>query len=253
MNVAYIAMRMDRPPFDKPEVRLAMNYAVDNEGDRRGPLQRLRHAGREPAFRPACGATTRKVTGLRATTPAKAKSLLAQAGVAAASRPSSGRCRAAPLHARAAQGGRGDPGRPPIGGHRGQIAHARVGHVSRLHPAPQARVPACIGWTGDNGDPDNFLYVLLDKESAGCRPRTLVLSRATRCTAADRRPGGAAIRRAAPRSTSRRSRSCTATCRGCRSPTWMLLAATRKNVPRATCSIPPSKLRLARVWIEPAS
>ena len=25
---------------------------------------------------------------------------------------------------------------------------------------------AILGWTGDNGDPDNFLYVLLDKDNA---------------------------------------------------------------------------------------
>ena len=25
---------------------------------------------------------------------------------------------------------------------------------------------ALMGWTGDNGDPDNFLYVLLDKDNA---------------------------------------------------------------------------------------
>lgn len=25
---------------------------------------------------------------------------------------------------------------------------------------------AFLGWTGDNGDPDNFFYVLLDKDNA---------------------------------------------------------------------------------------
>jgi len=36
-----------------------------------------------------------------------------------------------------------------------------------LHKVQNGEHPMClIGWTGDNGDPDNFMYPLLDQDSA---------------------------------------------------------------------------------------
>ena len=63
-----------------------------------------------------------------------------------------------------------------------------------------------LGWTGDNGDPDNFLAVLLGCDAVGGNNRAAVVPPAFR-RSASRRRRAPPTRRPAPTSTNRRRRS----------------------------------------------
>ena len=64
---------------------------------------------------------------------------------------------------------RADPGRLRQGRRQGRDRLLRMGRISRARPRPRiATAPSSLGWTGDNGDPDNFLDTLL---GCDCRRR----------------------------------------------------------------------------------
>ncbi len=161
-NNSYIAMNVEKKPFDNVLVRRAVGYAIDEaalvksfyaEGatvaDNWTPVGML---GENPAVK------------AYPHDPAKARALLAQAGLTHFSTelyyPTSPR---------------------PYMPEPGRIAEAiqanlkEVGIDVTLAPfefgvfltkVRNGEHPMClIGWTGDNGDPDNFLYTLLDQDS----------------------------------------------------------------------------------------
>ena len=81
LNVSYLAYNTTQPPFDKVEVRRALNKAIQQEGDRRPPSSR---AWPTPAvktrFRRPCGPTTKTPRDDSYDLEA-AKKMLADAGV----------------------------------------------------------------------------------------------------------------------------------------------------------------------------
>ena len=167
-NNSYVAMNVQKPPFDKLAVRQAIAYAIDV----RGIVRAFYAKGAVVADNwtpPGMLGANPAVTAY-AYDPGKAKQLLAQAGLAAGFStnlfyPTTPR---------------------PYMPEPQRVAEAiqaqlrRVGINVTLEPyewgvfldkVRRGEHEMClIGWSGDNGDPDNFFYPLLDSDSARAKP-----------------------------------------------------------------------------------
>lgn len=166
-NVAYLAMNTTHPPFDDVRVRRAVNYAVNKE-----PIVKLVYQGRaDPAYGPLPPEQWgyHKPDALYGYEPTRARDLLAEA----------------------AAEGRFDPNRThvlyvPVSPRPYLPEPERIGRVLQTNLAEvgiQTRIVVqsfgahlasvqkgehdlcLLGWVGDNGDPDNFLYTLLDQDN----------------------------------------------------------------------------------------
>ena len=164
MNVGYLAMNMDRPPFDQLAVRLAINHAINKQSLVDNFYQGLALAAKNP-LPPNLWGYNDAITPY-AYDPAKARQLLTQAGfpdgfetelwAMPVPRPYM------PQPNKIAQAIQADLDKIGI---KAKIVQWEWGtYLDKVfngeHPM------ALLGWTGDNGDPDNFLYVLLDKNAA---------------------------------------------------------------------------------------
>jgi len=163
MNVGYLAMNMDRPPFDNRLVRLAVNHAIDKQS----LVDNLYTGMAVPAKNPLPPFMWSYNDDIEPSPfdPARARELLVEAGY--------GDGFDTELWAMP------DP-RPymPQPGKIAQAIQANLAEVgihadivqwewgTYLDKVQKGEHPMCLlGWTGDNGDPDNFLYVLLDKDA----------------------------------------------------------------------------------------
>jgi peptide/nickel transport system substrate-binding protein len=164
MNVGYLAMNMDRAPFDDVRVRRAVNHAVNKQS-----LVDNFYAGLAvPAVNPIPPMMWSHHDGIGGYDydPARARALLSEAGLAdgfdtelwvmTAPRPYM------PQPEKIAQAIQADLAQVDI---RARIV--TVDWATYLAKVFDGQHGMCLlGWTGDNGDPDNFLYVLLDKMAA---------------------------------------------------------------------------------------
>lgn len=167
-NITYLALNVNRPPFDDPRVRRAANFAVNKE-----PIVKLGFQGRATAadtpLPPSMWAYHSPATRYQYD-PVAARRLLGEA----------------------AAEGRFDPDRiynlyapstprpylpqPERVARYIQASLAQAGIRTRLVLQPYAQHRAAVqrgehdlcvfGWIGDTGDPDNFLYVLLHSKQA---------------------------------------------------------------------------------------
>lgn len=167
-NVAYIGFNTEAEPFNKPEVRRALSYAVDKES-----IISAFYAGLAV---PAVNPMPPTLWGYNDTIedynydPAKAKELLAEAGYP------NGIDKELVFYAMPVS-------RPymPDGKKVAEVIQsefAEIGikvtiespewavYLDDLKNGGKADI-FMMGWTGDNGDPDNFLYTLLDKDTIG--------------------------------------------------------------------------------------
>ena len=167
-NNSYIAMNMDRAPFGKLGVRLAIAYGLD--------VRSIVKAFYPKGAIVANNWTPPQMLGNNLAVkaypydPAKARSLLANAGFP---------------HGFSTQLYYPTIPRPYMPDPQ-RIAEAvqsdlqKIGIDATLEPfewgvfldkVAHGEDPMClIGWSGDNGDPDNFFYPLLDKDSANAEP-----------------------------------------------------------------------------------
>ena len=164
MNIGYLAMNMDKKPFSDLRVRRAINHAIDKKALVDNFYQGLAMAAKNPIPPNLWGYDDS--TEEYAYDPAMARQLLSAAGFPDGF--------ATELWAM--------PVPRPYMPQPSKIAQAiqanlaEVGIVARivqwewgtyLDKVSKGEHPmALLGWTGDNGDPDNFLYVLLDKAAA---------------------------------------------------------------------------------------
>lgn len=164
MNVAYLAMNLDRPPFDNRLVRLAVNHAINKQSLVDNLYGGLAVPAKNP-IPPTMWGYNDEIEAY-AYDPDRARDLLRQAGFAdgfdtelwamPAPRPYM------PQPDKVAQAIQADLDRVGI---RARIVQWEWGtYLDKVsngdHPM------ALLGWVGDNGDPDNFLYVLLDPGAA---------------------------------------------------------------------------------------
>ena len=159
MNVGYLALNTMHKPFDNKLVRQAMNYAIDKKAIIDAVYGSLGTAAKNP-IPPGMWSYNDKIEAYPYN-PDKAKQLLAQAGYASGFTTN---LWAMPVS------------RPynPDAKKVAEIIQAQLSKVSitanivsydwgtYLDKLSKGEHDAAlIGWTGDNGDPDNFLFVLL--------------------------------------------------------------------------------------------
>jgi peptide/nickel transport system substrate-binding protein len=168
MNVGYLAMNETHPPFDNPKVRMAVNLAVDKQRIVDDIFKGTGTVAKNP-LPPSLWGYADAVQDFPHD-PAKAKQLLAEAGFASGitttlwympvSRPymPDGKKVAESI----------------------QLDLADVGITAKLMTYDWAvyldkvnageHDMALLGWSGDNGDPDNFLFNLLSIQAASQKP-----------------------------------------------------------------------------------
>jgi peptide/nickel transport system substrate-binding protein len=159
MNVGYMAMNLDKPPFDKADVRVAVNHAVNREGIVAGLYGGFGTPAVNP-LPPTLWGYNRTVTGY-AYDPAKAKELLARAGLADGFKTElwamTGPRPYMPDPLKVAEAIQSDLKAVGI-----DATLKTLEWGTYLDQVQGGKAPMCLfGWTGDNGDPDNFLYTLL--------------------------------------------------------------------------------------------
>jgi peptide/nickel transport system substrate-binding protein len=164
MNVGYLGLTNTRPPFDNKLVRQAVNYAIDK--------QTIVDAFFEGRAEVAVNPMPSSISGYNDEIedypydPEKAKSLLAEAGYDG----SEIELWAMPVPrpympdgqkvAEAIQKNLADVGIPS--------KIVTYEWATYLEKANNGEADAfLLGWTGDNGDADNFIYTLLDKDNIG--------------------------------------------------------------------------------------
>lgn len=164
MNVGYLAMNMDKPPFDNRLVRLAVNHAIDKQSLVDNFYGGLAVPAKNP-IPPMLWGYNEAIEPYPYD-PEKARTLLAQAGfpngfdtelwAMPAPRPYM------PQPEKIAQAIQANLEQVGI---RARIVQWEWGtYLDKVANGEHAM--ALLGWIGDNGDPDNFLYVLLDKTAA---------------------------------------------------------------------------------------
>jgi peptide/nickel transport system substrate-binding protein len=167
-NVAYLAMHTRKPPFDSVQVRRAVNHAINKE-----PIVKLVYQGRA---RPAVGPLPPSLWSYRddlpdyAYDPALARRILDEEEAAGRL----DRSKRYKLYVpRTPREYLPDPERIARVIQRNlEEVGLRVELVvqefsAHLDDVQWGKHDLCLlGWAGDNGDPDNFLFVLLDRETA---------------------------------------------------------------------------------------
>lgn len=163
MNVGYLAMNMDKQPFHILKVRRAINHAIDKQA----MVDNLYQGMAQPAVNPippTMWSYHEDIVGYHHD-PALAKRLLAEAGypngfkttlwAMPVPRPYM------PQPLKIAQAIQADLSAVGI---EAEIVTFEWGtYLDKVQRGQHDM--ALLGWTGDNGDPDNFLYVLLDKSA----------------------------------------------------------------------------------------
>lgn len=165
MNVGYLGLTSTRPPFDNQKVRQAVNYAIDKQAIVDAFFEGRAEVAKNPMPSTISGYND-DIPGYEYD-PEKAKQLLAEAGFAdgfemelwAMPVPRPYMPDGAKV-AEAIQKNLADVG----------ITANIVSYewATYLEKAENGEADAfLLGWTGDNGDADNFIYVLLDEDNIG--------------------------------------------------------------------------------------
>ncbi len=164
LNVGYIAMNNDKPPFDKKLVRQAMNYAIDRQAIIDAVYGSAGQVAMNP-LPPTMWSYNNKITPYPFD-PDMARQLLAQAGLPdgfstdlwamPVARPYNPNARRI---AEIVQANLAD-----IGVTAEIVSYDWGTYLDKVDAGEH--MMGMLGWTGDNGDPDNFLFVLLSEAAA---------------------------------------------------------------------------------------
>ncbi len=162
-NVSYLALNVERPPFGNVLVRRAIDYAIDKSALARSFF--AEGATVADNWTPPGMLGENRAVKARERDVARAKALLAQAGVPHFATelyyPTSPRPYM-PEPARIAEAIQANLKDVGI-----DVTLEPFEFPVFLDKIRNGEHPMCIiGWTGDNGDPDNFMYPLLDQDSA---------------------------------------------------------------------------------------
>jgi len=164
LNTGYIALNVEKSPFNDVRIRRAVNHAVN-----KAALIRAFYAG---VGAPAKNPIPPTIWSYNDAVPAyefsveKAKQLLAEAGYPNGfSTDLYWPNRARPYLTQPPKIAEALQAQLAAAGIRARLVTFEWGtYLEKIRNAEHSM--AIIGWIGDNGDPDNFLYVLLDKDNA---------------------------------------------------------------------------------------
>jgi dipeptide transport system substrate-binding protein len=163
LNVGYLAMNVQKPPFDNKVVRQAINMAIDKEAILSAVYQGAGKAAKNP-IPPTIWSYDDSIQAYPYD-PEKAKAMLAEAGVTdlktdlwymPVQRPYN------PDAKRMAELMQADLAKVGI---TAELKTFEWGEYRKRLQAGE-HMMGMLGWTGDNGDPDNFMGVLLSCTSA---------------------------------------------------------------------------------------
>ena len=165
MNVGYLGMTVTREPFDDPKVRQAMNYAIDKQAIVDAFFEGRADVAANP-MPPVISGYNEDIEPYPYD-PEKAKELLAEAGL-----PDGFEME---LYAMPVPRPYMPDGQKVAEAIQKNLADVGVTAeivsfewATYLEKAANGEADAfLLGWTGDNGDADNFLYVLLDQDNIG--------------------------------------------------------------------------------------
>jgi dipeptide transport system substrate-binding protein len=164
LNIGYLAMNAQKPPFDKVEVRKAIAMAIDRDAILKEVYQGAGQKAKNPI--PPTMWSYDESTVDHVYDPAKAKEMLAAAGVTSletdlwwmpVQRPYN------PNAKRMAEMMQADLAKVGINA---KLVSYEWGEYRKRLQAGEHQM-GLLGWTGDNGDPDNFLAVLLGCNAEG--------------------------------------------------------------------------------------
>ncbi|WP_172328967.1 ABC transporter substrate-binding protein [Mangrovicoccus sp. HB161399] len=165
LNVAYLAYNTTVPPFDNPKVRKALNMAMNKQAIIDAVFQGAGQVAKNPI--PPTMWSYNDAIEDDAYDPEAAKAMLAEAGVEGLSmeiwampvqRPYMPNAR------RTAELMQADFAKIGVDV---QIVSYEWGEYLKKSTDPSRKGAVILGWTGDNGDPDNFLAVLLSCAATG--------------------------------------------------------------------------------------
>jgi len=164
LNVGYLAFNTEKKPFDDKRVRQALNYAVNKDAIIDAVFQGAGKKAKNP-IPPTIWSYNDEVKDY-AYDPAKAKQLLTEAGYAdgfetdiwamPVQRPYNPNAR------RMAELMQADFAKVGV---KAKIVSYEWGEYLKRSKQGEHQT-VLLGWTGDNGDPDNFMFVLLGCEAA---------------------------------------------------------------------------------------
>jgi dipeptide transport system substrate-binding protein len=164
LNIGYYALNAQKPPFDKPEVRKAIAMAVDRDAIIKEVYQGAGQKAKNP-IPPTMWSYDESTVDIPYD-PAKAKEMLKAAGVEGlktdiwwmpVQRPYN------PNAKRMAEMIQADLAKVGI---EATLVSYEWGEYRKRMQAGEHQT-GMLGWTGDNGDPDNFLAVLLGCNAEG--------------------------------------------------------------------------------------
>ncbi len=165
LNVGYMAYNTQMPPFDNPKVRKALNMAINKQAILDAVFQGSGQAAKNPI--PPTMWSYNDAVKDDAYDPEAAKKMLADAGVKDLSmkvwampvqRPYNPNAR------RMAELIQSDFAKVGV---KVEIVSYEWGEYLKRSSDVKRDGAALLGWTGDNGDPDNFLAVLLGCDGVG--------------------------------------------------------------------------------------
>jgi dipeptide transport system substrate-binding protein len=165
LNVAYLAYNTTQAPFDKPEVRKALNMAINKQAIIDSVFQGAAKIAKNP-IPPTMWSYNNAVED-DAYDPDAAKKMLEEAGVKDLSMKVWAMPVARPymLNARrAAELIQSDFAKVGV---KVEIVTYEWAEYLKLSKAKDRDGAVILGWTGDNGDPDNFLDTLLGCDAVG--------------------------------------------------------------------------------------
>ncbi len=157
LNIGYLSMNTQKPPFDKKEVRQAINMAIDRDAILKDVYQGAGQKAKNP-LPPTIWSYDEGTTDY-AYDPAKAKAMLEAAGVKdlqtdlwwmPVQRPYN------PNAKRMAEMMQADLAKVGI---TAKLVSFEWGEYRKRLQQGEHQM-GLLGWTGDNGDPDNFLFLL---------------------------------------------------------------------------------------------
>ncbi|MBL7006968.1 MAG: ABC transporter substrate-binding protein [Spirochaetia bacterium] len=164
LNVGYLALNTSKAPYDNKLVRQAMNYAINKEEIIAGVYGEAGQAAKNP-IPPGMWSYNDDIAAYPYD-PAKAKELLAEAGF-----PNGFKTElwampvARPYNPNARKVAEIMQAQLKLVGIEAEIISYEWGTYLDKTDSGEHQA-AMLGWTGDNGDPDNFLWVLLSEPAA---------------------------------------------------------------------------------------